>query len=170
MNRLSSEARTAVIRCLIEGSSIRSTVRMTGIAKKTVSRILVEVGAFCLEYQDSAFRNLNCQRLQVDEMWSFVYAKQKNVTPVIAARVQSAGDAWLWVAIDADSKLVPCWSIGPRDAATARDFMEDLAERLKSRVRLTTDGLKVYLKAVKDAFGNDIDFAQLVKIYGIDPE
>jgi IS1 family transposase len=143
---------------------------MTGIAKKTVNRILVEAGAFCLEYQDSAFRNLKCQRLQVDEMWSFVYAKQKNVTPAIAAKVQSAGDAWLWVAIDADSKLVPCWSIGPRDAGTARDFMEDLAARLKNRVQLTTDGLKVYLEAVDNAFGGYVDFAQLVKIYGSDPE
>ena len=116
---------------------------------------------------DDVFRNLECQRLQVDEMWSFVYAKQKNVTPAIAAKVQSAGDASLWVAIDADSKLVPRRSIRPRDAGTARDFMEDLAGRLKSRVQLTTDGLKVYLNAVRDAFGNDIDFAQPVKIMAV---
>ena len=170
MNRLSSEQRASVISCLIEGCSIRSTVRMTGVAKKTVMRLLGEVGVFCLEFQEAAFQNLACKRLQVDEMWSFVYAKAKNVTPAIAAKNQAAGDAWLWVAIDADTKLVPCWSIGPRDAVTARDFMQDLAGRLNNRVQLTTDGLKVYLQAVDNAFGADIDFAQLVKIYGSDPE
>ena len=170
MNRLSSEARASVIQCLIEGCSIRSTVRMTGIAKKTVMRLLGEVGAFCWDYQDAAFQNLGCKHLQVDEMWSFVYAKAKNVTPAIAARVQSAGDAWLWVAIDADTKLVPCWTIGPRDASTARDFMVDLAGRLKERVQLTSDGLRVYLEAVDYAFGGYIDYSQLVKIYGADPE
>jgi IS1 family transposase len=170
MNKLSSEARTAVIRCLIEGSSIRSTVRMTGVAKKTVMRLLGEAGAFCLQYQDSAFRGLNCRRIQIDEMWSFVYAKAKNVTPAIAAKVQSAGDAWLWVAIDADTKLVPCWSIGPRDAATAHDFIENLAGRLKNRVQLTSDGLRVYLEAVDYAFSGMVDYAMLVKIYGNDPE
>src|ERR1700688_571301 len=112
MNRLPSETRAKVIHCLIEGCSIRSTVRMTGVAKKTVMRLLAEVSAFCLEYQGAAFQNLNCRRLQVDEMWSFVYAKEKNVTPAIASKVQAAGDAWLWVAIDADTKLVPCWSMG----------------------------------------------------------
>jgi|SRR5579863_349517 len=165
MNQLTSEQRTAVISCLIEGCSIRSTVRMTGIAKKTVMRLLSEVGAFCLEYQDAAFQHLKCRRLQVDEMWSFVYAKAKNVTPTIAAKVQSAGDAWLWVAIDADTKLVPCWAIGQRDAATANGFIEDLAGRLRQRVQLTTDGLRLYVSAIDDAFGNDIDSAQLVKIY-----
>jgi IS1 family transposase len=103
-------------------------------------------------------------------MWSFVYAKAKNVTPGIAATNPGAGDAWLWVAIDADTKLVPCWSIGPRDAGTARDFIEDLAGRLVNRIQLTTDGLKLYLNAVRDAFGNDIDYAQLIKVYGIDPQ
>ena len=105
MNRLVSEARKQVINCLIEGCSIRSTVRLTGVAKKIVMRLLSEVGAFCLEYQDAAFRNLNCRRIQMDEMWSFIYAKEKNVTPKIVAKNQAAGDAWLWVAIDADTLL-----------------------------------------------------------------
>jgi IS1 family transposase len=142
---------------------------MTGIAKKTVTRLVVEVGEFCSEYQDKAFRNLKCQRLQVDEMWSFVYAKEKNVTEAIAAKIPAAGDAWLWVAIDADTKLVPSWYVGQRDPASARDFIEDLAGRLASRVQLTTDGLKLYLKAIDNAFGNDIDYAMLVKVYGNDP-
>jgi IS1 family transposase len=142
---------------------------MTGIAKKTVMRLLVEVGAFCEAYQDAAFRNLSCRRIQVDECWSFLYAKQKNVTSEIAAK-QLAGDAWLWCAIDADTKLVPCWYVGPRDAGTAHAFMNDLASRLAHRVQLTSDGLQVYLEAVDYAFGGYVDYAQLVKIYGADPE
>jgi IS1 family transposase len=170
MNRLSSEQRAAVINCLIEGCSMRSTVRMTGIANKTVARLLVEVGEFCAEFQDAAFRNLNCQRIQVDECWSYLYAKQKNVTPEIAEKNPGAGDAWLWAAIDADTKLVPCWLIARRDPFAARDFIEDLAGRLSNRIQLTSDGLKLYVKAVDKAFAGDIDFAQLVKVYGIDSE
>ncbi|MGO9259679.1 MAG: DDE-type integrase/transposase/recombinase [Bryobacteraceae bacterium] len=161
MNRLSSEQRAAVINCLIEGCSMRSTVRMTGIAKKTVARLLVEVGEFCAKFQDATFRNLNCQRIQVDECWSYVYAKQKNVTPEIAEKNPGAGDAWLWAAIDADTKLVPCWLIARRDPVAARDFIEDLAGRLSNRIQLTSDGLKLYVKAVDKAFAGDIDFAQL---------
>src|ERR1035437_55459 len=157
MNRLSNGQRTAVVNCLIEGCSIRSTVRMTGVAKKTVMRLLVECGTFCSEYQDRVFRNLKCQRLQVDEMWSFVYAKEKNVTETIAATNPAAGDAWFLVAIDADKKLVTSWYIGQRGTASARDFIEDLAGRLANRVQLTTDGLKLYLKAIYKAFGNEID-------------
>ena len=170
MNRLSATGRCNVIRCQIEGCSIRSTVRVTGVAKKTVLRLLGEVGVFCLEYQDAAFQNLNCQRLQVDEMWSFVYAKQKNVTPAIAEKNSAAGDAWLWVAIDADTKLVPSWSIGPRDAVTAHEFLMDIAGRLKNRVQMTSDGLKLYLEAVDYALGGQIDYSMLIKIYGADPE
>jgi hypothetical protein len=117
---------------------------MTGISKKTVMCLLGEVGVFCPEYQDAAFRGLSCRRVQVDEMWSFAYAKAKNVTPAIAAKVQAAGDAWFRVAIDAGTTLVPCWSIGQRDAATAHDFVEDLAGRLKHRIQLASDGLKLY--------------------------
>ena len=167
MNRLTSEQRAKVISCLIEGCSIRSTVRMTGIAKKTVIRLVVAVGTFCADYQDRAFRNLNCERMQVDECWSFVYAKQKNVTPDMAEKYPSAGDAWLWAAIDADTKLVPCWLIAQRDPNSARDFIEDLAGRLSNRIQLTSDGLKLYVKAVDKAFGGNIDYAMLVKVYGI---
>jgi len=167
MNRLTSEQRAKVIGCLIEGCSIRSTVRMTGIAKKTVIRLVVEVGAFCADYQDRVFRNLKCERMQVDECWSFCYCKAKNVTSNIAEKNHGAGDAWLWAAIDADTKLVPCWMVGPRTPQAARDFIEDLASRLSNRIQLTSDGLKLYAKAVDKAFGDDIDYAQLVKVYGI---
>lgn len=119
MNRLSREDRTRVIACLVEGNSIRSTVRMTGIAKNTVTKLLVEIGAACSKYQDEAFRNLNCKRLQADEIWSFVYAKAKNVKPEHFQDGGYAGDVWTWTAIDADTKLVPCWMVGGRDAAAA---------------------------------------------------
>lgn len=166
MNRLSRDERTRVVACLVEGNSIRSTVRMTGVAKNTVTKLLVEIGAACSKYQDEAFRNLNCKRLQADEIWSFVYAKAHNVKPEHFTDGGYAGDVWTWKAIDADSKLIPCWMVGGRDAAAARDFIEDLAGRLANRVQLTTDGLKVYVTAVEKAFQNDIDYAQLVKIYG----
>jgi IS1 family transposase len=166
MNCLDSETRSGVINCLVEGCSIRSTVRMTGVSKKCVMRLLVEAGAIASKYQDEAFRNLRCQRIQVDELWAFIGAKQKNVTPEIAAKNPHAGDIWLWVAIDADTKLVPCWSLGDRDALTATDFVDDLASRLADRVQLTSDGHSVYLNAVENAFGANIDYAMLVKLYG----
>src|ERR1022692_3951982 len=166
MNRLSSEQRAAVISCLIEGSSVRSTVRMTGVAKKTVLRVLVEVGAVCSDYQDRVMRNLKSERVQIDEMWQFVYCKERHVTPAIASKNPGAGDAWLWAAIDADSKLAITWLVGERTPEAARDFVEDLAGRLASRIQLTSDGLKLYVKAVDLAFGNDVDYAMLVKIYG----
>ncbi|MEK7405727.1 MAG: IS1 family transposase [Acidobacteriota bacterium] len=169
MNRLTSEQRARVINCLIEGNSGGSTVRLTGVAKKTVMRLVVEVGAFCSDYQDRVFRNPKCRRLQVDECWSFVYCKQKNVTPEILER-HVAGNAWLWVAIDADTKLVPSWYIGQRDATAACEFIADLSARLSHRVQLTSDGHKVYLGAVLDSFGEHIDYAQLVKLYGADVE
>jgi IS1 family transposase len=169
MNRLSSEQRIQVISCLIEGNSIRSTVRMTGVAKKTVMRLLIECGEFCAEYQDRLFRNLKCRRLQVDEMWSFCYCKQRNVTPEIAEN-HVAGDVWVWSAIDAETKLVPAWYIGQRDAVAATTFIADLETRLVSRVQLTSDGHKVYLNAVIDAFADEIDYAQLVKYFGNEPE
>jgi IS1 family transposase len=167
MNRLTSEQRAKVISCLIEGNSVRSTVRITGVAKKTVMRLVFEVGTFCAQYQTRVFQNLTCERMQVDECWSFCYAKQKNVTPDIAAKNPGAGDAWLWAAIDANTKLVPCWLIGKRDPESARDFIEDLASRLANRIQLTSDGLKLYIKAVDKAFAGDVDYAMLVKIYGI---
>jgi IS1 family transposase len=158
--------RAQVVRCLIEGCSINSTVRMTGVSKVTILKLLLELGAACAEYLDETMRDLKCERIQVDEIWQFVGAKQKNVTPENGA----AGDVWTWTAIDADTKLVPCWMLGQRDAGAARDFMEELASRLANRIQLTSDGLKVYIQAVKGAFGNDIDYAQLIKVYGIDPQ
>lgn len=167
MNRLSTAERAQVVRCLVEGNSIRSTVRITGVAKNTVAKLLVELGAACARYQDETFRNLDCARLQLDEIWSFVRAKQKNVTEEMLANGH-AGDVWTWTAIDADTKLVPCWMLGPRDAIAAREFVSDLAGRLAGRVQITSDGLKVYVSAVLDAFQGDVDYAQLVKIYGGD--
>jgi IS1 family transposase len=165
MNKLTTESRVRVISCLVEGSSIRSTVRMTGVAKNTVSKLLVEIGAACSEFQDKTMRNLKCKRLQCDEIWSFVGCKQKNTTAEKQA-TKSWGDVWTWTALDAETKLVPCWYVGTRDGWAAYHFIHDLKERLASRVQLTTDGHKAYLEAVEDAFGADIDFAQLVKIYG----
>jgi IS1 family transposase len=170
MNRLSPAARAAVLNCLIEGCSIRSTVRLTGVSKKAVSRLLVEAGDVAAEYQNRVFRNLTCRRIQVDELWGFNYCKQKQVTPEIADKVPGAGDIWLWVAIDADTKLVPCVTLGSRNAADAHEFITDLASRLKHRVQLTSDGHRPYLEAVESAFGADVDYAMLVKLYGQDQE
>ncbi len=169
MNKLSHAQRTQVVNCLIEGCSIRATVRMTGIAKKTVMRLLAEVGQVCESYQDRVLRKLPCRLIQLDELWGFNYCKAKNVTPTIADKVPGAGDVWLWVAIDAETKLVPCWRLGGRDALTAYDFVQDLANRLSNRVQLTSDGHRVYLTAIEAAFGSDVDYAMLVKMYGSDP-
>ena len=168
MNKLDIKTRARILACLVEGNSIRATVRMTGAAKNTVVKLLADVGAACAAYQDKALRGLPCKRLQCDEIWSFVYAKAKNV-PTAKAAPEGAGDAWTWTAIDADTKLVPCWMIGPRDGGVAYEFMQDLAGRLANRVQLTTDGLKAYLEATEAAFGSNIDFAQLVKLYGDAP-
>jgi IS1 family transposase len=170
MNRLSPEARTAVLSALIEGCSIRSTVRMTGVAKKTVMRLLIEAGAVCDRYQNRVMRNLSCQRIQVDELWSFCYAKSRNVTAKIAKEHPMAGDVWLWTALDADTKLVPAWCIGHRDAEAAEAFIRDLANRLSNRVQLTSDGHRAYLGAVESVFGTEIDYSQLIKLYARDRE
>lgn len=168
MNKLDLKSRARILACLVEGNSIRATVRMTGAAKNTVVKLLADVGAACAAYQDKALRNLPCKRLQCDEIWSFVYAKAKNV-PTAKAAPEGAGDAWTWTAICADTKLVAAWAIGPRDGGIAYDFMQDLAGRLANRVQLTTDGHKAYLEAVEGAFGADIDYAMLVKLYGDAP-
>jgi IS1 family transposase len=165
VNKLSLKDRARILACLVEGNSIRATVRMTGAAKNTVVKLLADVGAACAAYQDKTLRNLPCKRVQCDEIWSFVYAKARNVKTAIAAP-EGAGDAWTWTAIDADTKLVASWAIGGRDAGVAFDFMTDLASRLANRVQLTTDGHSAYLEAVESAFGGNIDYAQLVKIYG----
>jgi IS1 family transposase len=166
MNRLSADARVQILNMLVEGSSLRATSRVCGVSINTVTKLLVEAGEACAAYQDRMFRNLNCKRIECDEIWAFVYAKQKNVTPAIAAKNPAAGDVWTWTAIDAETKLVPCWMVGSRDASAARDFIEDLAGRLANRVQLTTDGHKPYLTAVDMAFGGEIDYATLTKIYG----
>jgi IS1 family transposase len=165
MNKLTNEKRVQVVAALVEGNSIRSTVRMTGVAKNTIVKLLAELGTVCSEYQNKAFRNLTCRRIQCDEIWSFCYSKQKNV-PYEKQGEFGYGDVWTWTALDADTKLVPSWLVGLRDAGYAHEFMRDLASRLANRVQLTTDGHKVYLDAIEDAFAGDIDYAMLVKVYG----
>jgi IS1 family transposase len=164
MNKLSKEKRAQIIGCLVEGNSLRATARMCDIAFNTVLKFIPEIGAVCDEYQDKAFRNLKCKRIQCDEIWSFCYAKEKNV-PEAKRGIFGYGDVWTWVALDADTKLVPSYMVGNRDSENAKLFMEDLAGRLANRVQLTTDGHRVYLTAVEDAFGGDIDYAMLVKVY-----
>jgi hypothetical protein len=166
LRQIDASTRAAVLNCLIEGCSIRSTVRMTGVSKKAVSRLLVEAGNVAAEYQDRVMRNLPCKRIQVDELWTFNYCKEKNVTEKIREKVPGAGSIWLWVAMDADTKLVPCVAIGSRNTADAYSFISDLASRLRYRVQMTTDGHRPYLEAVEAAFGADIDYAMLVKLYG----
>jgi len=158
-----------VVAALVEGNSIRATCRMTGVAKGTVLKLLVSLGKACAEYQDKALRNLTCSKIQCDEIWAFVYAKEKNL-PKDKKGQFGYGDVWTFTALDAESKLVPTWHVGNRDIADATIFMKDLAGRLKNKVQLTTDGHKMYLEAVEDAFGAEIDFSQLVKIYGTSPE
>lgn len=165
MKQLTKEQRVAVIRCLVEGCSIRSTTRITKVSKNTIQKLTRELGEKVLEFQDGMFRNLNCERVQCDEIWNFCYAKEKNV-PDKMKGLPGVGSMWTWTAMDAQTKLIFSWKLGARDAVTGGEFMRDVASRLAHRVQLTTDGLKVYLTAVEDAFGGDIDYAQLVKLYG----
>ena len=169
MNKLSRDKRILIIRCLVEGMSVRATARTADVSKNTVNRLLVQAGKVCGEYQAEVLRELPCVRIQVDEIWSFIYAKERNV-PRAKAAPPAAGDVWTWTAMCADTKLVPSWQVGDRSGHTAIDLMDDLRPRLANRVQLTTDGLKVYLEAVEGAFGGDVDFAQLVKLYGEAPE
>jgi IS1 family transposase len=169
MNKLDPQARAQALQLLCEGMSIRAVTRVTGLSKTTVSKLVVDAGQAAAWYQDRVFQSLNCKRLQVDEIWGFVAAKQKNVSGM--KRPQSdAGDAWLWLATDADTKLVPCWHVGGRDGGAAFEFIDDLASRLSSRVQITTDGHKAYLDAIDTAFGGAVDYAMLVKLYGEAPE
>lgn len=163
MNRLSIKERAQILHLLVEGNSLRATARISGVSRNTVDKLLRDVGAACLEYQDKHLVNLQCKRVQCDEIWSFIYSKQKNVPEGMEDK---AGDIWTWTAICADSKVVPCWHVGSRDADAANEFMADLASRLANRVQLTTDGHKPYLEAVENAFENDIDYAMLIKLYG----
>lgn len=167
MNKLSRADRVAILRCLTDGCSIRATTRITAKSKNTVIKLLVDIGPVASDIQDQLFRNLDCQRLQADEIWSFVGAKQKNV----AKGAQGIGDVWTWTAIDADSKLVPTWLVGPRDGDTATAFMLDVASRIANRpIQLTTDGHQPYVEAVEAAFGCDIDYAMLIKEYSSDAD
>lgn len=168
MNKLATADRAKILNLLVEGSSMRSTARITGVSINTVAKLLRQAGAACSAYQDKVFRNLKCKRLQCDEVWAFVGAKEKNATP--EQKAAGWGDCWTWTALCADTKLVPCWYVGSRDGGSAYHFMHDVASRLASRVQLTTDGHKPYLQAVEDAFGSEIDYAMLIKIYGASPE
>jgi IS1 family transposase len=165
MNKLDTADRVRVISALVEGCSIRSTVRMTGVAKNTVTKLLIDMGCACADYHNEHVCHLLTKRVQCDEIWSFVYAKQKNV-PADKQDRFGYGDVWTWTAIDADTKLVISYMLGLRDGGYATEFMKDVASRLARKVQLTTDGHRAYLDAVEDAFGGDVDYAQLVKIYG----
>lgn len=165
MNKLDAKERAQIIGCLVEGMSIRATVRVTGFAKNTVTKLLVDLGRACKEYQDRTLRNLPCRRIQCDEIWSFCYSKEKNV-PKDLKGLFGYGDVWTWTAMCADTKIVPSFLVANRSAAAATLFIDDLAGRLKNRVQLTTDGLKVYVNAIEEAFGCDIDYAMLIKVYG----
>jgi IS1 family transposase len=165
MNKLKKDKQVQIVAALVEGNSIRATCRITGVAKNTVVKLLVALGKVCAEYQDKALKNLPCKHIQCDEIWSFCYAKEKNV-PKDKKSKFGYGDVWTFTALCADTKLVPSWFIGNRNLESATIFLKDLASRLANRIQLTTDGHKMYLDAVESAFGNDIDFSQLVKIFG----
>ena len=164
MNKLNLEKQAQIIKILCEGNSIRSTARITDTAINTVVKLLREVGDACLEYQDNNLRNLSCQRIECDEIWSFCYAKAKNV-PRNKQGQLGYGDVWTFVALDADTKLALSWLVGLRELEYAYAFAKDIKERLSNRVQLTTDGHRMYYEAVRNAFGDDIDYAMLVKYY-----
>lgn len=169
MNKLAPEKRVQVLSLLCEGSSMRSISRVVDVSINTVAKLLVDSGRACAGFHDEAVRNVKARRVQVDEIWSFTYAKQKNLPTAKAAPVD-AGDTWTWTAIEAETKLIISWLVGGRDSDYAMAFMDDLRSRLANRVQLTSDGHKAYLEAVEGAFGGDIDYAQLVKLYGSVPE
>lgn len=153
MNKLSREARAQILGLMVEGMSMRAISRITGASKNTIVKLLEDAGEAFSDYQDRTLRNLTCKRVQVDEIWAFCYAKAKNVT--------LSGDVWTWMAIDADTKLIPSWIVGPRDGVTARIFVNDLASRLADRIQLTSDGVSVYLQAVERTFRGEVDYAPL---------
>ncbi|HEY8751174.1 MAG TPA: IS1 family transposase [Tepidisphaeraceae bacterium] len=167
MNQLSTAERCQIIGALVEGNSINSIVRMTGRSNNTILKLLADIGTACQKYHDEHVRGLTCKRIQCDEIWNYCYSKEKNV-PEDKRGQFGYGDTWTWCAIDADTKLMVSWLVGLRDLSYARPFMQDVADRLIHRVQITTDGLRSYLDAVYNAFGNDIDYAMLVKIYGPD--
>jgi IS1 family transposase len=169
MNRLSLTKRAQILSALVEGTAINAIVRMTGVSKVTILKLLKDVGEACLTFENKTLRNLPCKQIECDEIWSFCYGKEKNV-PYDKQGQFGFGDVWTWTALDAETKLLCSWMIGDRSAITARAFMQDLAGRLANRVQLTTDGHRAYLEAVESAFGVDVDYAMLVKLYGNDRE
>jgi len=169
MNKLPIEKRVMILNLLVEGMSMRSISRTVGVSINTVTKLLVQAGDACAAFHDEAVREVEARKVQCDEIWAFCYAKEKNVRTAKAAP-QGAGDVWTWTAIDADSKLILSYEVGDRSGATAIEFMDDLRSRLANRVQLTTDGHRAYLEAVEGAFGDDVDYAQLVKLYGESPE
>lgn len=168
MNKLAAADRAKILHCLVEGTSMRATARLMDVSINTVVKLLRDAGKACSAYQDKTFRNLRLTKVQCDEIWSFVGCKEKNAS--YDQKREGLGDCWTWTAIDGPTKLIPCWLAGTRDAGTAYHFIHDLKERLVNRVQLTTDGHKAYLSAVEDAFGCDVDYAMLIKIYGAAPE
>ena len=169
MNKLSVKARAQMLNMLCEGSSIRSVSRLADVSINTVAKLLIDAGKFCAAFHDDKVVGVKASRIQCDEIWSFTYAKAKNVAAAKAAP-DNAGDTWTWTGIDADSKLIVSWLVGGRDGEYAMAFMDDLRSRLANRVQLTTDGHKAYLQAVEGAFGDDVDYAILHKVYGNTPE
>lgn len=169
MNRLDTKTRAQILGMLCEGMSMRAISRLTGASFNTVSKLLIDAGKACAAYHHENVVGVSAKRIECDEIWSFTYAKQKNVKTAKAAP-EGAGDTWTWTALDADSKLIVSYLVGGRDSRYANAFMEDVASRLTNRVQLTTDGHKAYLEAVEGAFGCDVDYAQLVKLYGKSPE
>jgi IS1 family transposase len=168
MNRLSTKKRAQIIGCLVEGNSIRATVRMTGAAKNTITKLLADLGEACGEYQDGVFQDLPCKVIEADEIWSYCYAKQKNV-PEQFKGTPGYGDVWTFTAICADTKLAPSWLVGERTKYDASAFLEDLAGRLSGRIQLSTDGHPMYESSVFQAFGSNVDWAVIQKNYASDP-
>ena len=165
MNKLPTIKRAHILSLLVEGMSMRSVTRVAGVSINTVTKLLRDAGEACAKYHDEIVQDVRSRCVQCDEIWAFCYAKQKNVARAVSAP-KEAGDVWTWVALDADSKMVLSYEVGDRSATTAIEFMDDLRSRLANRVQLTTDGHKAYLESVEGAFGGDVDFAQLVKLYG----
>src|SRR3984885_42598 len=166
MNRLPIEKRAQIVNALVEGNSIRATCRLTGASKDAVLKLIPDMGTLCAAFHNTAVRNVRVQRVQCDEVWSFCYAKEKNVP--VEKQGTGAGSVWTWTAIDADSKLILSYFCGGRDASWACKFMEDLASRVTTRIQITADGHKAYAEAVEGAFGMDVDYAMLIKLYGND--
>ncbi|NQW01230.1 MAG: DDE-type integrase/transposase/recombinase [Rhodospirillales bacterium] len=164
MNKLDIKTRSLILRCLVEGNSARATACLADVSKNTVNKLLIDAGMACSKYHDEHVRNVKASVIQCDEIWSFCYVKQKNVAP------EEAGDVWTWTALDADSKLIVSYLVGGRDSEYAIELMDDVASRLANRVQIITDGHKAYLEAVEGAFGEDVDYAQIIKMYGVAPD